>query len=236
VFTQIYSKIIVGLACFILAQSAVSAQTEPDIFYGLREQMLREQIIARGIKDEEVLAAVLKVPRHKFVPPQLQKLAYHDCPLPIGYKQTISQPYIVALMSELASCSPEDRILEIGTGSGYQAAILAEIAKEVYSVEILKPLAESSRSRLKELGYENIQVNCSDGYLGWEEFAPYDAIVVTCAPEKVPPALIKQLKIGGRLVIPVGSLFQELKVYTKTETGSLEEQTIIPVRFVPMVK
>ena len=233
---QVLGKIVVILACFILAQSIVSAEEgEAFSFLNLRRQMVQEQLIARGIKDERVLGAMEKVARHKFVPQGAQRFAYQDHPLPIGYEQTISQPYIVALMSELAQLSPNDKVLEIGTGSGYQAAILAEIAGEVYTIEILKPLADSSRERLKSLGYENIQVKCGDGYQGLKEFAPYDAIIVTCAPDKVPPALVEQLKIGGRLVIPVGSFFQELKVLTKTETGT-EEKSIIPVRFVPMIK
>ncbi len=235
-FTQICSKIIAILVCFILAESPVLAQEgEDSLFFDLRQKMVREQVIARGIKDEKVLAAMLEVARHKFLPQTLQRFAYQDHPLPIGHEQTISQPYIVALMSELAQLKPKDKVLEIGTGSGYQAAILAELADEVYTIEILKPLAESSRERLKSLGYENIKVKWGDGYLGWEEFAPYDAIIVTCAPDKVPQPLVEQLKIGGRLVIPVGSFFQELKVITKTGTG-LEEKSIIPVRFVPMIK
>lgn len=234
-FTQICSKIIAVFVCLILAQSRVCAEEEKGLFSNLRKQMVQEQIVARGLKDERVLGAMLKVPRHKFVPPLLQHFAYQDRPLPIGYDQTISQPYIVALMSELAQCRAEDKVLEIGTGSGYQAAILAEIAGQVYTIEILEPLAQSSRKRLKDLEYENIQVKCGDGYLGWEEFAPYDAIVVTAAPEQVPQALVEQLKVGGRLVIPVGTYFQELKLIIKTKEG-LKEKSIIPVRFVPMIK
>ena len=235
-FAYIFSKIIGILVCFILAEVPVLAQEEEDAFFlNLRRQMLQKQIIARGIKDEMVLTAMRKVPRHKFVPPGLQRLAYRDSPLPIGHGQTISQPYIVALMTEFAQLKPEDKVLEIGTGSGYQAAVLAEIAGEVYTIEILKALAESSRVRLKEMGYENIQVKWGDGYLGWEEFAPYDAIIVTCAPDEVPEVLVEQLKVGGRLVIPVGDLFQELKLIIKTEKG-LRERSITPVRFVPMVK
>lgn len=233
-FAQVCSKIIIFCCCLILTGAHVYAEGDT-FFLNMRRQMVQEQIIARGVKDKKVLAAMLKVPRHRFVPQSLQRFAYQDHPLPIGHEQTISQPYIVALMSELAQLKPEDKALEIGTGSGYQAAILAEIAREVYTIEILKPLAESSRRRLKELGYANIHVKWGDGYQGWKEFAPYDAIIVTCAPDKVPPALVKQLKIGGRLVIPVGSLFQELKVITKTQTR-LEEKSIIPVRFVPMIK
>ncbi len=232
------SKIVAIFICFISAAAPVPAQANSDedaFFLNLRRKMVQEQIVARGVKDERVLAACLKVPRHKFVPQQFQRFAYQDKPLPIGYEQTISQPYIVALMTELARLSPQDEVLEIGTGSGYQAAILAEIVREVYSVEILKPLAESSRARLQELGYENIRVKWGDGYLGWQEFAPYDAIIVTAAPEEVPAALVEQLKPGGRLVIPVGTFFQELKVITREKDG-VKEESIIPVRFVPMIR
>jgi protein-L-isoaspartate(D-aspartate) O-methyltransferase len=238
VLTQLFSQIVTISICFIfiLAESACSAESAKEIsFDSLRQKMLQEQIVARGIEDVHVLRAMLKVPRHKFVPAHIQRFAYQDSPLPIGYGQTISQPYIVALMSELAHLGPTDKVLEIGTGSGYQAAVLAEIVHQVYTVEILEELAKSSRKRLSELGYENIQVKWGDGYLGWEEFAPYDAIIVTAAPDKVPKALKEQLKIGGRLVIPVGSLAQELKLIIKTETG-LEEKSVIPVRFVPMIK
>lgn len=238
-FTPLRSKIIAILFCFILAAQHGFSQTSEkseDIFFSqLRQKMIDEQIIARGIKDDRVLAAILKVPRHKFVPQRLERFAYEDGPLPIGHEQTISQPYIVALMTELACVGPEDKVLEIGTGSGYQAAILAELAREVYTIELLKPLADSSRARLKEMGYENIQVNCGDGYLGWEEFAPYDAIIVTCAPDQVPQVLLEQLSLGGRLVIPVGTLFQELKLITKTKNG-IKEESVIPVRFVPMIR
>lgn len=237
-FTALWSKIIVVLFCFILAAQPGFSQTSEksgDIFFSqLRQRMVDEQIIARGVKDERVLAAMLKVPRHKFVPQKLERFAYEDGPLPIGHEQTISQPYIVALMTELACVSPEDKVLEIGTGSGYQAAILAELAREVYTIELLKPLADESRARLKKMGYKNIAVKCGDGYLGWEEFAPYDAIIVTCAPDQVPQALLGQLDSGGRLVIPVGTFFQELKLITKTKDG-IKEESIIPVRFVPMI-
>ncbi len=234
--TENCTRVIAEGNFLVLAEAQVVAEEDEEAsFFDLRRQMVKEQIIARGIKDRNVLIACLEVPRHKFVLPELQKYAYQDSPLPIGYAQTISQPYIVALMTELARLGPEDRVLEVGTGSGYQAAILAKIAKDVYTIEILEALAESSRARLKELGYKNIHLKCGDGYFGWEEFAPYDVIIVTCAPEQVPPVLVEQLKVGGRLVIPVGSYFQELKVFTKTETG-LEEKSIIPVLFVPMIE
>jgi len=206
-----------------------------DDFVLLRQDMVRSQIEARGITDAKVLAALRKVERHRFVPPALAHLAYQDAPLPIGQGQTISQPYIVALMTELCQLKPGDKVLEIGTGSGYQAAILGELAKEVYSIEILAPLAERAATLLEKLGYRNIKVKCGDGYLGWPEHTPFDAIIVTCAPKDVPKALIEQLAEGGRLVIPVGDTDQELKLIVKKQ-GRLQERSILPVIFVPMIK
>ncbi|MCM8795926.1 MAG: protein-L-isoaspartate(D-aspartate) O-methyltransferase [Candidatus Omnitrophica bacterium] len=197
--------------------------------------MVRTQIQARGVKDKRVLEAMLKVERHLFVPKIWQHLAYEDMPLPIGEGQTISQPYIVGLMTELLELKGEEKVLEIGTGSGYQAAILAELAKEVYTIEILPKLASKAEKLLKELGYKNIKVKCGDGYLGWPEFAPFDAIIVTCAPDKVPLPLIEQLAEAGRLVIPVGETYQNLKLLIKSK-GRIEERDIIPVRFVPMIR
>jgi len=202
-------------------------------FAQLREAMVREQIASRGLDNPAVLAAMRKVPRHKFVPKYLQHAAYTDQPLPIGEGQTISQPYIVAFMTQALEPTPEMRVLEIGTGSGYQAAVLAEIVKEVYSVEIICSLAKSAEQRLKNLGYKNIWVKCADGYRGWEEHAPYDGIIVTAAPDHIPQPLIDQLAVGGRLVIPVGDFYQELVLVTKTKTG-LEKKNLLPVRFVPL--
>ena len=198
-----------------------------------RDWMVKTQIESRGVKDPLVLKAMRKVPRHLFVPKSYQEEAYADEPLPIGEGQTISQPYIVALMTELLGLKGEEKVLEIGTGSGYQAAILAEIAKEVYSVEIICPLAQRAESSLKELGYKNIIVKCGDGYQGWKEHSPFDGIIVTAAPDHIPQPLVDQLKIEGKLVIPVGDLFQELILVTKTEKG-IKKENIIPVRFVPM--
>lgn len=199
-----------------------------------RDQMVEQQIKARGVKDERVLEAMRTVRRHKFVPEKLIPRAYDDTPLPIGEGQTISQPYIVALMTELLELKPGDRVLEIGTGSGYHAAVLAKIAREVYTIEILKPLADSARERLKKLGYRNVSVKCGDGYKGWREHAPFDGIVVTCAPEHIPQPLLDQLRIGGRMVIPVGSfLNQELVLVRKTERGIVKKR-VAPVLFVPM--
>ena len=198
-----------------------------------REWMVKTQIESRGVKDPLVLKAMRQVPRHLFVPKTYQEEAYADEPLPIGEGQTISQPYIVALMTELLGLKGEEKVLEIGTGSGYQAAILAEIAKEVYSIEIICLLAEKAESTLKELEYKNITVKCGDGYQGWKEHSLFDGIIVTAAPDHIPQPLVDQLKIGGRLVIPVGELFQELILVTKTEKG-IKKENVIPVRFVPM--
>lgn len=199
-----------------------------------RNRMVDTDIQARGIKDEAVLRAMRRVERHRFVPEPLQPIAYADQPLPIGEDQTISQPYIVALMTELLELKPEDKVLEIGTGSGYQAAVLAEIANEVYTIEIIPSLAQGAEKRLKELGYQNVFVRAGDGYLGWPEQAPFDAIIVTAAPEEIPKPLIDQLKVGGRMVIPAGNFpDQILYLVRKTESG-IEKKEVIPVHFVPM--
>lgn len=195
--------------------------------------MVTDQLIARGIHDARVLEAMREVPRHAFVPEELRAFAYSDQPLPIGYEQTISQPYIVAAMSELAQIGPEDRVLEIGTGSGYQAAVLARLAREVYSIEILAPLAERARATLRQLGIDNVSVRAGDGYQGWPDKAPFAAILVTAAPPAVPAPLKEQLALSGRLVIPVGTGEQELRVITRHEHG-FEERSVLAVRFVPM--
>lgn len=199
----------------------------------MRERMVETQIKARGVKEPRVLAAMSKVERHLFVPKDLQPSAYSDQPLPIGEGQTISQPYIVALMTELLDLKGDEKVLEVGTGSGYQAAILAELAKEVYTIEIIEKLAASAEKLLLNLGYKNIKGKAGDGYLGWPEAAPFDAIVVTCAPDHIPRPLIDQLREGGRMVIPVGEFTQELKKIVK-RGGRLETTNVIPVMFVPM--
>jgi protein-L-isoaspartate(D-aspartate) O-methyltransferase len=209
---------------------------EPQAQTELRRRMVREQLRGPGrdIRNERVLQAMEKVPRHEFVPESVRAHAYEDRPLPIGYGQTISQPFIVAFMTEQVNPQTGERILEVGTGSGYQAAILAEMGAEVYTIEILQPLAERAESTLRRLGYTNVHVRTGDGYLGWPEAAPFDAILVTCAPDHVPAPLVDQLKDGGRMIIPVGPPgMQELVVLRKRE-GKLERRAVLPVLFVPM--
>ena len=195
--------------------------------------MVATQIEARGIADPQVIRAMQEVPRHEFVPERLKSLAYSDGPLPIGDGQTISQPYIVAFMTKALKLMPHDKVLEIGTGSGYQAAVLAEIVDSVFTIEIIENLGKSGEARLMRLDYQNVFVRIGDGYQGWPEEAPFDAIIVTAAPDHIPQPLIDQLKIGGRLVIPVGAGIQELVRITKTTDGTKREN-LLPVRFVPM--
>ena len=199
-----------------------------------RTRMVETQIVARGVRDPRVLAAMRKVPRHRFVDDGQRAQAYEDHPLPIPGNQTISQPYIVALMTELLELKPSSRVLEIGTGSGYQSAVLAELASQVYTIEIVPELARLAGSRLKDLGYGNVTVREGDGYRGWPEHAPFDGIIVTAAPERIPQPLLDQLAPGGIMVIPVGGFFQELKVFRKSADGRITEKDILPVRFVPM--
>ena len=196
--------------------------------------MVQQQLMARGIHEERVLAAMAKVPREEFVPPNSRAESYDDGPLPIGYRQTISQPYIVAFMTEQLQPKRNDRVLEVGAGSGYQAAILAELVADVYTIEIIEPLAQRAAADLKRTGCTNVVVRHGDGSQGWPEAAPFDAIIVACAPEHVPQPMVEQLIDGGRMVIPVGGFFQELKVFTREADGSVSEKAIIPVRFVPM--
>lgn len=220
----------------IIILSIISTSTYPEEldFTKMRQEMVETQIKERGIKDDRVLTAILKVERHRFVPKYLQALAYQDSPLPIGEGQTISQPYIVALMTQSLELKPTDKVLEIGTGSGYQAAILAELAKEVYTIEIIEKLTRLAEERLKGLGYRNVWVKCADGYLGWPEYAPFDGIIVTCATDHVPQPLIDQLAEDGRIVIPLGSPdYQDLTLIRKKD-GSLKSSQITPCIFVPM--
>ena len=217
------------------SDAARATDSVPDPRAAERARMVENQLRSRDIRDRSVLAAMARVPRHRFVPPRLQHVAYDDRALPIGLGQTISQPYIVAYMTEAAQVSRDERVLEIGTGSGYQAAVLAELAREVYSVEIVPELAARADSTLRALGYGNVTVRTGDGYAGWKEHAPYDAILVTAAPDHVPPALEEQLAVGGRMVIPVGTGTQEMRVIKRTASGVVEETTI-PVMFVPLVR
>ena len=197
--------------------------------------MVKNQLVRRGIQNEEVLRVMRETPRHLFVPKNLEDAAYEDGPLPIGEGQTISQPYIVALMTELLQLKGNEKVLEIGTGSGYQAAVLSPLVKQVYSIEIVKSLAERAGKKLNKMQYHNVIIKWGDGYEGWIDYAPYDAIIVTAAPDRVPQTLIDQIKIGGRLILPVGTYFQKLKVITKMQNGEIGEKNITSVRFVPMV-
>lgn len=203
-------------------------------FAAERRRMVEEQIRSRGVTAPEVLAAMQTVPRHLFVPDSERRNAYADRPLPIGADQTISQPYIVALMTSLLDIQPGDRILEVGTGSGYQAAVLSRLARHVYSVEILAPLANRARRTLSVVGYKNVHVRTGDGYKGWPEEAPFDGIIVTAAAPRIPEPLLRQLKPGGKLVIPVGEGYQDLEVLTRRADGGFDRTKVLPVRFVPM--
>jgi protein-L-isoaspartate(D-aspartate) O-methyltransferase len=221
-----------AIGCGVSSTDAPPAAS--DEYAEPRERMVREQLVARGIRDARVLEAMRRVPRHELVPEELRDEAYEDGPLPIGEGQTISQPYIVAAMSEAAALSGGERVLEVGTGSGYQAAVLSALAAEVYTIELEPVLAERARRDLERLGCTNVHTRTGDGYRGWPDAAPFDAILVTAAPEHVPPALLDQLRIGGRLVIPVGgSGDQELWLYTKSAHG-VERRHLMPVRFVPL--
>lgn len=224
---------ILGALLLFLLPNTLAANWEK-----ARESMVNDQIIKRGIRDKAVIQAMRKVPRHVFVPTTWVSSAYDDHPLPIGYGQTISQPYIVAYMTELIKPEQKDRVLEIGTGSGYQAAVLAEIVKEVFTVEIIPALGKLAEERLKKLGYRNIEFKIGDGYDGWPEKAPFDAIVVTAACEYIPPPLIQQLKRGGKMIIPVGSPFftQMLVLVEKKTDGRIQTKNLIPVRFVPLTR
>jgi protein-L-isoaspartate(D-aspartate) O-methyltransferase len=225
--------ILLGLLAALVAPLVAPSRAQEDPTVERRHRMVDGQIRARGVTDPRVLDAMARVPRHQFVPDAVRAQAYDDYPLPIGEQQTISQPYIVALMTSLLELEGNEKVLEIGTGSGYQAAVLAELAREVYTIEILEPLSAKAQKALGGLGYQNIRFRVGDGWSGWPEAAPFDDIIVTAAPEKIPQPLLDQLKVGGRLVIPVGSFFQDLLVLTKTATG-LEKRNVIPVRFVPM--
>ena len=231
----------VSASACVLTAALLSCRPDPgapgitaDAWEGPRREMVRTQLKARDITDEAVLAVMERVPRHLFVPESERFRAYADHPLPIGLRQTISQPYIVAYMTQALQVEEGDRVLEIGTGSGYQAAVLSHLAAEVYSIEILPALAEQAGERLSVLGYDNVRVRAGDGYFGWPEHAPFDGIMVTAAPDHVPPRLVEQLAPGGRLVMPVGESYQELIRITRDEGGETALERLLPVRFVPM--
>ena len=230
------SSLTVLLAPALLAVACSTAMPEltEDRWTAERGRMVEQQLRGRDIRSEKVLAAIGRVPRHRFVPVEEQAGAYTDHPLPIGFGQTISQPYIVAFMTEALELEAGHKVLEIGTGSGYQAAVLAEIAREVFTIEIVEPLADRSRELLGELGYRNVHVRAGNGYLGWPEEAPFDRIIVTAAPDEIPPLLVQQLKMDGLLAVPVGVGDQTLQILRRTPTG-LTVLKSLPVRFVPMV-
>ena len=232
--------LIITLIVFILISNGKEIEKEEvneeiDKYYQLRKNMVSQQLKTRDINDEKVLSVMEKIERHKFVPDQLKNNAYDDNPLPIGYGQTISQPYIVALMTQSLQVNENDKVLEIGTGSGYQAAVLSGLVDKVYTIEIINELAKNAETRLNNLGYKNVKVKNADGYFGWEEFAPFDAIIVTAAANHIPPPLLQQLKEGGKLIIPLGSTltFQTLTIVTK-KGNDLETEFITGVRFVPL--
>lgn len=224
-----------ALIVFVVCLSIGAFQLDP--YTAQREDMVDQQLKQRGIGDKEVLKAMRTVPRHLFIPEEQESRAYRDGPLPIGYGQTISQPYIVAYMTEMIRPEPGFKVLEIGTGSGYQAAVLAEIVDQVYTIEIVEPLGKAAKERLAEHGYKNVKVKVADGYYGWEEYAPFDAIIVTAASESIPPPLIKQLKDGGRMAIPVGSPFlTQYLILVKKKGDKITTHNEFPVRFVPFTR
>jgi len=221
----------------VIATTGCGQQTSTTADFALqRQRMVEQQLKPRGINDVRVLAAMAKVPREEFIPVDARAGAYEDGPLPIGYDQTISQPYVVAFMTEQLRPKQGDRVLEIGSGSGYQAAILAELMAEVYTMEIVGPLAKTAEATLQRLGYQNVHIKVGDGYKGWPEEAPFDAIIVTCAPENVPQPIVDQLKDGGRMVIPVGERFAQQLYLLEKKNGQLKESATLPVRFVPMLR
>ena len=230
-----YLQLTILFACVNAEGQSVEDDT---LFYQLlRHAMIENQIIDRGVSDERVIKAMNDVPRHLFVKESLRDLAYADGPLPIGYNQTISQPYIVAYMTEILQPDTHHIVLEVGTGSGYQAAILSKLVNHVYSIEIIPELGKEAANRLDKLGYDNVTVKIGDGYNGWEEHSPFDRIIVTAAPEQIPKKLVDQLKSGGLMVLPVGktSFGQDMRVVKKDRTGQVTTQETIPVRFVPMI-
>ena len=237
---KIFTVLLFGLIGFLVNAAVVGATEiqEDPIYIQRRNALVKHTIEDRGVRAPKVLQAMYTVPRHEFVPEDLQEYAYEDRPLPIGLGQTISQPYIVAYMTELLEVGNEAKVLEIGTGSGYQAAILAEIVKDVYTIEIFEELGQQAKERFERLGYANVTSKVADGYHGWEEYAPFDGIIVTCAADHIPPPLIEQLKPGGRMVIPVGGVYQVqmLMLVMKDQQGQVTTKNMLPVRFVPLLR
>lgn len=230
-----FFSISISLTLLLLIISGDVGARDEDKMERLRRRMVETQIIARGIENHNVINSMLNVPRHLFVPSRYVSDAYADYPLPIGYGQTISQPYIVAYMTEIVNVDSSSKVLEIGTGSGYQAAVLAEIVDSVYTVEIIESLGLSASERLEKLGYENVSVRIGDGYYGWEEYAPFDAIIVTAAAEHIPPPLIEQLKDGGKMIIPVGPpFFVQTLILVEKRGDKVYSRSMMPVRFVPL--
>ena len=223
------------LILIIVIATMIPFMSQAQNYRDKRSRMVKQQIVYRGIDDPTVVRAMREVERHQYVPEQYRDLAYDDRPLPIGQDQTISQPYIVALMTDLLDIEQGDKVLEIGTGSGYQAAVLSTITSEVYTIEIIEELAKNAKNTLLKQGYQNIHFKVGDGYIGWKEFAPFNAIIVTCAPSDIPQPLKQQLAEGGRMVIPVGGQFIQKLVLVKKENGELKKQEISAVRFVPMI-
>lgn len=232
---QITGNFTFPVILLILIFSVSQCNSQEGNFNGLREQMVRNQLKARGIDDEQVLDAFMEVERHKFVLPRYISMAYRDSPLPIEEGQTISQPYIVAYMTEALNLEKDDKVLEIGTGSGYQAAILAQIVDSVFTIEIFESLGKKAKALFNQLGYNNIYTKIGDGYKGWPEHAPFDAIIVTAAPSNIPEPLKEQLAEGGRMIIPVGGDAVQELVLLKKRKGKIKQQSVLPVRFVPMI-
>ena len=236
-FNSLFIFIVIAvLSIHLGGLPAYAAKFTDDDFRKQRLSMVQDQIVERGVKDRSVIEAMMAVPRHKFVSENYQSRAYDDSPLPIGYGQTISQPYIVAYMTEVLNLNKNSRVLEVGTGSGYQAAILSPIVKQVYTIEIIPELAKSAAVLLKDLGYRNVEAAIGDGYYGWNKYAPFDAIIVTAAAGHIPPPLVGQLKNNGKMVIPVGGSFlvQNLILVTKDKDGNVTTRNLMPVRFVPL--
>jgi protein-L-isoaspartate(D-aspartate) O-methyltransferase len=231
---RIAVRLVIGLASGLALVAGLGADGQQDPSAAARDRMVERHLAERGIKDPRVLEAFRTVPRHRFVPPEAQRLAYEDESIPIGEGQTITPPFDVAFMTEALAPRPTDRVYEVGTGSGYQASILSRLVKEVYSVEIHAPLGERAAGVIKDLGYTNIHTRVGDGYAGWPEAAPFDAIIVTCAPQKIPPPLVEQLKEGGRMVIPLGDRYNQTVYLIEKRDGMLHQKTLRPTLFVPM--